>query len=149
MGMGVFALDGHTFDQVIDSVNSASGQLSRGKLGVVFINVNVAGESASDTIYQVYLRILEQALSRRIWGGGRNRRIGAIVLKLAPSRTEAPAGPCTYFTCKTTWLRVMQPGLESSSECSPSHLINDLVLASRRTRGDDMNAGGRAEGTGA
>jgi hypothetical protein len=133
-GMGVVALDGHTFDQVDDSIITASRQLSPGKLGIVVINVDLAGGPGVNVSQEMYLRLLERALSHRTWGGGRNTRIGAIVLKLSVTEDVANLR-FAYTRGGNKSLCVVKPGLERPNDISPSILINCLLRASDRAAG--------------
>jgi hypothetical protein len=138
-GMGIFTLDGHTFNQVDRTLQSASGQLSADKLGIVVIDVDLSGNPKLNAGHEIYLRILGHALSRRIWGGPRNTRIGAIVLKLSSITKDVPIGSCFYATHGTMYLSVIQPGIESEHDNRPSSLIDCLLAASNRIQDDEAS----------
>jgi hypothetical protein len=127
-GMGIMVLDGHTFDQVDDSISKASRQLSPEKLGIVVINVDLSGGSSVDVWHEMYLRLLERALSHRTWGEERNTRIGAVVLKL--SVTEEVAGPPVAYTRSgSMYLCITKPGIDCQHGGRPSKLFDCLLRA--------------------
>jgi hypothetical protein len=128
-GIGVEAIPGHSFNQVDDSIKTASKQLSPLKLGIVFINVNIAPASSVNFTQDVYLQILVNALSHRIWGGQRNRRIGTVVLKLSCGTEEVTCGPCTYNTNINKYVSIFRPEFERPNDDSPSNIINFLLGA--------------------
>jgi hypothetical protein len=144
-GMGIGALDGHTFNQVDRSIYSASGQFLPGKLGIAVINVSLAGVSQLNILQNTYLEILADALSHRTWGGGRHTRIGAIVLKLSHITKERVAGRCTYNASVGIYLPVIQPGLERPDSLIPSNIIKCLLAAPVLPMSDELGVNSRPE----
>jgi hypothetical protein len=145
-GIGLCALDGHTFDQVDNTINTASGQLTPGKLGIVTISVNLAGELQHGDQHKAYLWILGDAISDRIWGGGRNTRIGAILLRLSAKVQSSYwyDGKWSYNRTDTLSRPIIQPVVKSPDDAGPSSLISCLLAAEVQSQGDNPDVTDRS-----
>lgn len=129
-GLGVHVLAGHTFDQVESSIKSLNGQLSSNKLGIAVIGVDIAAQASPYDEGALYLELLSHAMSHRTWGGGRNTRIGAIVLKLCPNARKVTLGPSTYNLHVKLFTYIYKQWIRLPNKPSPRGLVNSLLTSS-------------------
>jgi hypothetical protein len=79
---GLAAMPGPSVKSVLNSVSEASKQIGKGGRGIVYVHVNHGQQGLE--IERSRLVLVGKALERRVWGGGLNTRIKAIVLTGGP-----------------------------------------------------------------
>lgn len=79
---GLFAISGQNVDSVLDSIGRASGQIGKGSKGIVYIHVEHGGLNIEAELQ--HLILVGCAVERRVWGGGQNSRIKALVMTGGP-----------------------------------------------------------------
>jgi hypothetical protein len=132
--MGVFALEGTTYKQIDMSIQSASGQVSTDGFSILVATLSLGGPAELDNKKEVYLNIISNAVRHRIWGGGRNTRFGAIILKLSPVTRDVSVRRWRYTTWGSAFMHVIQPGLPLTNNLSISELIDSLSKLPRDYR---------------
>jgi hypothetical protein len=129
-GIGVFALEGHNYRQVESSLREARGQLSKDKLGIIVVEVDLSGVSLLNPRHEAYLRILAQAVLIRAWGGNSNTRLGAIVLKLSSATKTVTEKSCVYNTNVNAYYPVVRHDLKVNHHTDAPGLVDALLAAS-------------------
>ena len=132
-GMGIAAIDATTLDQVDNSIRAARDQVPPDGLSILVLTLSLAGSAQLGPKQTSYINILSHALERRVWGGDRNKRFGAIALKLSPVEIETSCGMWKYTSSGGLHTHVTQPRLGLAKDLNLAELVDELAKLSRPT----------------